>query len=405
MESINLNNYEAYFLDYLEGNLSATDEAAMYAFLDANPNLKPEFIEITGMPLSEVTLKSDEPSNFSRESLKADPDVLSAMTVDQWMVSSIENELSLSQNAELLRYIARHKLELKFVAYQATILTPQKSAKSSSFSSESLKAYPNVLSLMTVDQWMVSSIENDLSANENEELVKFINEHKLESKFAAYQATVLSPQSEDVYGDKSNLRRKPATIIIPMWLKLSSAAAAIALLVFFLNPSTEETNLAEENSNVIETMQASLKRNLDVSNPREIQFNTNNSIEYQELVNDQFDKELVVEREEIIEHDSIEIIVPINEVQDNIVEINNADTASTNSIVPVPEFEDNDIAINESSNIRIEEEPYKIITKAASNVTNRNVSFTRTVDTETEENVGYNFKIGKFEFDRKKGSK
>ena len=406
MESINLNNYEAYFLDYLEGTLSTLDEAAMYAFLDTHPDLKSEFVEITGTSLSDIALKADAPSNFSSEGLKADPNVLSSMTVDQWMVSSVENDLSADQNVELLRYIAQHKLESKFVAYQATILVPQSTDVSASFSRESLKADPNVLSLMTVDQWMVSLVENDLSADQNSELLRYIAQHKLESKLAAYRATILSPQIADVYGNKSNLKRKPAAVI-PMWMKYSSVAAAVALLVFFLNPSSGETGLAEVNSSVIGTNQVSLIRNLDVSNPRTIDLNSNNSVEYEELINDQFEKELFVEKGEIIKSDSAKIVTPNNEFQDNIVEKPDMDSLNMNTVVPQLELKDDDIAVieNANSNTTVEEEPYIIITKAASNVTNRNVSFTRTLNTESDEYIAYHVKIGRFEFDRKKRSK
>jgi len=43
MSNINIHNYEAYFLDYAEGNLTGTQIADLQAFLQTNPNLLPEF--------------------------------------------------------------------------------------------------------------------------------------------------------------------------------------------------------------------------------------------------------------------------------------------------------------------------------------------------------------------------
>ena len=39
---INRNNYESFFLDYLEGNLSKADVAMVEKFISLNPDLKEE---------------------------------------------------------------------------------------------------------------------------------------------------------------------------------------------------------------------------------------------------------------------------------------------------------------------------------------------------------------------------
>ena len=333
MESINLNNYEAFFLDHLEGNLSDKGEQALYAFLNLHPTLQEEFAELTGSSFSDLGLSPDSNVSISKESLKADPTIISALTIDQWMVNSVENKLSHSENLSLLNYISKNKMEAKFMAYQATIL---------------------------------------------------------------------SPNTLEVYGDKSNLKRKAATVI-PLWMKLGTAAAAIALLVFFLNPSGQnEVNLAEENPTFIESIsEPSLGREFYASNPRDIQINSTSIL----IIPNQviIEKELIVKDEQPVLIDS-SLVIP--KIEDEIVDEKMKDSTDKKIVAPnlEPEF---NIAINEQNNLSktIEEEPYKIITKAASNVTNRNVSFTRTLNTESDEYVAYHFKIGKFEFDRKKRSK
>lgn len=336
MESININNYEAYFLDFLEGTLSAEDEAAMYLFLDAQPQLKSEFSDLTGVSLDDVTLEAAETPSFSTASLKADPSVLSAMTVEQWMVSSVENQLTDAQNAQLLQYIAKHKLETKFVAYQATIL---------------------------------------------------------------------APQAADVFGNKSGLKRKPATVI-PMWMKYSSAAAAVALLVFFVNPFSGENEVAEENPVGIVAPEYINFKNFQAGLPRAIKVNSIESDNKPQTFDQEPINNFVVE-ENNEKIDSSKLIVPNIEAPDDIVEEKLIDTAKTIIEKPVPEFEDDQIAVIEKPDVNntVEEEPYSIITNAASNVTNRKISFTRTYNADSQEYVAYNFKIGKFEFDRKKRSK
>ena len=48
------------------------------------------------------------------------------------------------------------------------------------------------------------------------------------------------------------------------------------------------------------------------------------------------------------------------------------------------------------------EEPYKLVTDAASNFVNKDVKFTRDKDVASNDYVAYSFKVGKFEFERKK---
>ena len=52
---INRNNYEAYFLDYIEGTLGFAEKAELEAFLVINPDLKIELdnFETISLPLAE----------------------------------------------------------------------------------------------------------------------------------------------------------------------------------------------------------------------------------------------------------------------------------------------------------------------------------------------------------------
>lgn len=337
MESINLNNYEAYFLDFLEGTLSVADEEAMYLFLDAHPELKTEFVDLTGMSMDDLRLQVKDSSNISKASLKADPTIISPFTVDQWMVDSVENQLNEKQNAQLLNYIAKHQLE---------------------------------------------------------------------SKFMAYQAAVLSPKATDVFGNKSNLKRKPVTVI-PMWAKVGSAAAAVALILFLINPDETQNELANDNPSTSITTSSSDFRNFQAALPRNIELNSSNDTKNDQAVFNQVRLDDIVREEKIEQVDTAKVIIPNHDLPDDIVEQKVIDTSKTHIEKQIPDQVDENIAVIEKAdgNKTVEEEPYRIFTNAASNVTNRQVSFTRTLNTESEEYVAYHFKIGKFEFDRKKRSK
>ena len=63
MEKIDLHNYEAWFLDYSEGNLSEIQISEVNQFLDFNPEFRAELEEF-----EQIVLEQDSSSN---ESLKA----------------------------------------------------------------------------------------------------------------------------------------------------------------------------------------------------------------------------------------------------------------------------------------------------------------------------------------------
>ena len=42
MEQLNIHNYEAFYLDFLEGNLNEEETSQLFCFLDENPSLKIE---------------------------------------------------------------------------------------------------------------------------------------------------------------------------------------------------------------------------------------------------------------------------------------------------------------------------------------------------------------------------
>jgi mRNA-degrading endonuclease YafQ of YafQ-DinJ toxin-antitoxin module len=121
MEKINRHNYEAYFLDYLEGNLSAEDKQDLFSFLDKNPDLKSE-LEID---LNDVSLNPSAIVFENKESLKTeDESILNLNTADNWMLESVEKNLTASKQKELEDFVRKHQLEKTYTAYQSTVLKP-----------------------------------------------------------------------------------------------------------------------------------------------------------------------------------------------------------------------------------------------------------------------------------------
>lgn len=340
MEKINKHNYEAYFLDYLEGNLSAEEKNDLFVFLEKNPELKNEL----DLDLAEVSL---------------DP---SAVVFENKATLKVEEE--------------------------------------------------SILTLNTVDTWMLESVEKNLTASKQQELEDFIRKHQLEKTFTTYQSTILKPDLNIVFEDKRKLKVTTG-IVIPLYMRVASVAAVGIILIgiamnrFGGNETALQTQGSPENNETVAVKidagipQHTLAKIADQKNrvivnkddvnserPDDNENKTNYQLPVTDLVHEKSNdgKDTISEKQP--------------QLPDDIV-----DNDKKDFINPVPDDE-NDVVLTtfnaEAKSSIITEEPYKIVTDAASNFTNREINFTREKDAGTNEYVAFGFKIGNFEFERKK---
>lgn len=100
-------NYEAYLLDYIEGNLSQTEIDMLLLFLDKNPTLKDELEGFEDIVLSPTQ------SNFNSLNLnQVDTinDIITTNNFETFAISHLENDLSEKKENELLAVINSDKL-------------------------------------------------------------------------------------------------------------------------------------------------------------------------------------------------------------------------------------------------------------------------------------------------------
>lgn len=101
---INSENYEAFYLDYLEGNLQEDDVLDLFSFLNENPDLKVD----NEWPLLEsnaVSLDVD-----FKNLLKADvlSEAISLNNIEFFLVAQKENQLNAQQLALLDQFLQKH---------------------------------------------------------------------------------------------------------------------------------------------------------------------------------------------------------------------------------------------------------------------------------------------------------
>lgn len=119
-DQINRKNYEAFYLDYLEGNLDEDATLVLFAFLADNPELQ---VEDLGPELMDSTfvLDSDFKNNLKQEASSL---VVTSDNIEYFLTAEKENQLSLSKLAELDIFIAsnpRYQLDRKIYAFSTLV--------------------------------------------------------------------------------------------------------------------------------------------------------------------------------------------------------------------------------------------------------------------------------------------
>ncbi|WP_303925729.1 hypothetical protein [Draconibacterium sediminis] len=122
MKEINRTNYEAYFIDYLEGNLDEGMIDSFIAFLKANPDLKQE-LEL----YEPISLKPEKVAfNKKTELYKSNFDNNEAF--DNAAIALLEGDLSKSEKQDFETYLASNpEKEKQAAAFQKAILTADES--------------------------------------------------------------------------------------------------------------------------------------------------------------------------------------------------------------------------------------------------------------------------------------
>jgi hypothetical protein len=332
MQKINRHNYEAYLLDFVEGNLCPEDQHDLFVFLAANPALK------------------------------------SAFEVDFGDVVLIPEPVS--------------------YAGKLALHVPENDA----------------VSMQNIDHWMMECVEGNLTAGQQKELADFIRVHRLEKAMLVYESTRLKPDYGITFKNKKALKVQTG-IVIPVYMRWAAAAAVILLFAgIALNGSAPVAEAERANQMAI----------TNFSLP--VRVNPNDGI-IPEVNRDLADNGQAAEAVNRVPHKSrYDLNMPVGPLPDQVVEkietrdavikpigpSIEADKIANQGPLPDSQHEDvkeDDIAV---VNTLKTEQPYKLITDAASDVINRDVYFTRQKDIVSNEYVAYQFKLGNFEFERKK---
>ncbi|MDF1673605.1 MAG: hypothetical protein P1U41_08865 [Vicingaceae bacterium] len=118
MSLITKNNYEAFLLDYVEGNLSPEHTAELMLFFENNPELKED---LEGFDL--LTLDVPETNLENKEVLKINENRITALTFDDYAIAEIEGLNSEEKSAAFYVFLKQNPIYQKeFEVYKKSKL-------------------------------------------------------------------------------------------------------------------------------------------------------------------------------------------------------------------------------------------------------------------------------------------
>ncbi len=150
MESLTRNNYEIWFLDYLDGQLSNEQLETLLDFLELNPDLKEELRGVSGVSLTAGMESLDQKEQL----LKSPADIPGIAAIDQLCIARLEDDLTDEEVRMFgIRLEKDPELEREYAAFQLTRLNQSDSA-----------IYPNKRDLrkkvVVFSPWIITAISS-----------------------------------------------------------------------------------------------------------------------------------------------------------------------------------------------------------------------------------------------------
>lgn len=225
---IKRDNYERFFLDYLDGNLTKSEVDHLMSFLNNNPDLKEELNEL------ENEILISEKYIFNKKTvLKKEPILTSELdnNFDELCIASIEGDLNEFQLAEFNKLVDENSnLKKQLILLEKTVLVPdlkitynnKSSLRKSLFVSKQKVRYrylslaASFALLITLSLFIPKSIHDNknysqLSSINNEIIVPAANENNLAVQETKKEVPInrLFKTNKNTYGQENNITNLP----------------------------------------------------------------------------------------------------------------------------------------------------------------------------------------------------
>lgn len=224
--NINQNNYEAWFLDYYEKQLSAEQVAELFLFLEQHPLLKEEFDAFADISITTPLIAEEK--LFNKQSLKKYDEVCEE-NIQEWLIAQLEGDLTTQQLYSLENFLVAHPAYLKDQAILAKTKSENKTDEQFEKHS-SLKQF-SAITTNNIQNWLIADLDGDLNLQERTTLLAFLkNNPSFNIDKALYQQTILSAVNDEEFPNKKKLRKG---IVIPFYQQniFYRIAAMLLLLI------------------------------------------------------------------------------------------------------------------------------------------------------------------------------
>lgn len=108
---ISLNNYQAFFLDYSEGNLSAEQSVHLFEFLEDHPHLRAELAEFESVHIPPEKIRSGMKDRLKKNIVPVG--FVSEDNYEDIFIAEFENDLSQKEKSDLEEFIRKNPFLVK----------------------------------------------------------------------------------------------------------------------------------------------------------------------------------------------------------------------------------------------------------------------------------------------------
>ena len=219
MQKINIHNYEAFLLDYLEGNLNENDLQELKTFAVLHSELE---IDLSNNELPSV---SDKKIIFENKLnlIKTEEDIY-----NEDLLNYVEGNLSENNKLSFeLQIASNNQLQKELEAYKKTNLNITK--ENVAFNSKSLIKSEDDLILNNV---ALNYIENNLDTAEKVNFEKELKANlNLQKEVSLLQKTKLIADTSVIYPNKSALEKETKIIVLFNFRRITAIAASLLFLI------------------------------------------------------------------------------------------------------------------------------------------------------------------------------
>lgn len=230
---INKNNYEIFVIDFLEGNLSKEQMRMFQLFLNENPDINEEIID-----LNEATLPLEEMIFNDKDILKKDT-IRELDKIDFLLAKKLEGDLNSEEDKFVEKLLASDESIRKSWSLMKKItLSPEVFTENF----KSLK-FPDSINYTLNDNLLIGKIEGDLNATQTTAANNLIAKDK--RSFEYLKLSTVNSDESIIYPHKEVLKK--TAVVIPLWKKITPAIAIAAMLLlgFLFFNNTRNTEIAK----------------------------------------------------------------------------------------------------------------------------------------------------------------